>query len=114
MKRQDSLIDPYEDPKSPYCRFWSIDQKPPFKTFEDPSIFTGEVVVWKEHPDAKLAPGWFTPMWRNKLVGLVIGTRWVKVDWDQSKEFYCVPEAIIRWNDGETTNTSQSLLRNIL
>jgi hypothetical protein len=114
MKRQDTLRDPYEDPSSPYCRFWPIDEKPPFKTFDEPSILLGEVVLWKEHPDANLKPGWYTPFWKNKHMGLVIGTRWVKVDWDQSRDFYCVPEAVVRWNDGETTNTSQSLLRSIL
>jgi hypothetical protein len=104
------------DRNSPYRRHWPIEEDPPFSAYHKPTIQPGEVVVWKKHPDADLKDGWYTPIWRNKSVGLVIATRWVKVDWDQGQngEIYCVPEATIRWNDGDTTNTSQELLRSIL
>ena len=93
---------------------WPIEEPPPlFQRSCDPTLRPGDLVCWVEHPDAKLKDGWYTPIWRDKHVGLVLMTRWVLADWDKfdKKEPKIYPEALILWGDGETTNTSQSCLK---
>lgn len=104
-----------EDWRQPlYRTSWPISE-PPGEWFraDEPTIKPGDLVSWKKHPDADLAPGWFTPAFRNKHVGLVLMTRWVLADWDRidKKEPKIFPEALVLWGDGETTNTSQSCLK---
>ena len=93
---------------------WPIDD-PPLEQERscEPTLKPGDLVGWVEHPDAKLKDGWYTPIWRDKHVGLVLMTRWVLADWDKfdKKEPKLFPEALILWGDGGTTNTSHPCLK---
>ncbi len=93
---------------------WPISSPPPgWERSCEPTLKPGDLICWTRHPDADLKEGWYTPMWRNKHVGLVLMTRWVLADWDRfdKKEPKVFPEALILWGDGETTNTSQPCLK---
>ena len=93
---------------------WPIDD-PPLEQERscEPTLKPGDLVGWVEHPDAKLKDGWYTPIWRDKHVGLVLMTRWVLADWirHDKKEPKLFPEALILWGDGGTTNTSHPCLK---
>lgn len=93
---------------------WPIASPPPeWERSDEPTVKPGDLVAFKVHPDDGLAEGWYTPIWRNKRIGLVLMTRWVLADWmrHDKKEPKLYPEALILWGDGETTNTSQSCLK---
>lgn len=93
---------------------WPISSPPPgWERSCEPTLKPGDLIGWVRHPDADLEDGWYTPMWRNKHVGLVLMTRWVLADWDRfdKKEPKVFPEALVLWGDDETTNTSQSCLK---
>ena len=97
-----------------YRTAWPIDTPSPlFQRSCEPTLQPGDLISWMKHPDAGLMDGWYTPRWRDKHVGLVLMTRWVLADWlaHEGKEMKIFPEALILWGDGETTNTSQSLLK---
>ena len=93
---------------------WPIDAPPPERARScEPTLKSGDLVEWIQHPDASLKDGWYTPMWKDKHVGLVLLTRWILADWVRwdRKQPKLYPEALVLWGDGGTTNTSQSLLR---
>jgi hypothetical protein len=106
-----------EDWRQPENRTaWPIDDPPPGREMSSkPKLKSGDLVEWVQHPDSSLKDGWYTPMWKDKHVGLVLLTRWVLSDWVRwdRKQPKLYPEALILWGDGGTTNTSQSLLRAI-
>lgn len=64
-------------------------------------------------------------MWKNKWTGVVLLTRWVWADWadrdialgragcKKLKKRMIYPEALILWEDNDTTNTSQSCLKKL-
>lgn len=97
-----------------YRTCWPIDDPPEdWERSCEPTLKPGDLVGWVRHPDADLSPGWYTPIWRDKHVGLVLMTRWVLADWmrHDKEDPKLYPEALILWGDGETTNTSQSCLK---
>lgn len=99
-----------------YKSAWPIDDPPSnFHRRDEPTLNPGDLVGWVKHPDADLKEGWYTPMWRDKHNGLVLMTRWVVADWlsHEGKEPDLFPEALILWNDGDTTNTSQACLQKL-
>lgn len=100
--------------QSLYRTAWPIGEPPSeWKRADEPTVKPGDLVGWKKHPDADLKPGWYTPVWRDKHIGLVLMTRWVLADWDKfyKGEPKIYPEALILWGDGGTTNTSQACLK---
>ena len=75
-------------------------------------MMPGQLVQWVKHPDTDAEPGWYTPHYVNKHVGIVLKTRWTLADWlsYENKDPTIYPEALILWADGETTNTSHSAI----
>jgi hypothetical protein len=104
-----------EDWRQPiYRTSWPIGEPPSdWERSDDPTLKPGDLVGWKVHPDAGLSPGWYTPAFRDKHIGLVLMTRWVLADWVRfdKKDPKIFPEALVLWGDGDTTNTNQSCLR---
>lgn len=97
-----------------YRTAWPIDAPPPdVQRSCEPNLRPGDLVGWVEHPDSRLADGWYTPMWKDKHTGLVLLTRWVLADWahHDKKDPKLYPEALILWGDGGTTNTSHPCLK---
>jgi len=97
-----------------YRTAWPIDAPPPdVQRSCEPSLKPGDLVGWVEHPDSRLADGWYTPIWKDKHTGLVLLTRWALTDWahHDKKDPKLYPEALILWGDGGTTNTSHPCLK---
>lgn len=103
----------YYDPVTGYLRYVRIDEKPPARTREKSTLLAGDLVVWKPDVGTDFNR---RPYYMNKVIGTVVESRWTLMDWDASphertrenSEYY--PEAVVMWNDGETTNTSQNCL----
>lgn len=70
----------------------------------------GDLVSWEKHPDDGYGK---SRMFENKRTGIVIATRWVLCDWMKPKKesLSLLPEALILWEDGETTNTTHGCLK---
>jgi hypothetical protein len=83
-----------------------INEKPPLKTRGGkPFLKKGDLVQWQKYPSIARCPD-------EKIVGTVLEVRWCLADWMRSegKEVDYYPEAVILWNDGDTSNTSQNCL----
>jgi len=105
------LLSPYHERRN-----WPIHDPPGiYEISEQPIVTPGQLVEWIKHPDADAKPGWYTPHYVNKHVGLILKTRWVLADWMRydKKEPKLYPEALILWGDGEMTNTSHGAVRAI-
>lgn len=97
----------YLDPETGCPRWLPINEKPPLKTRGGkPFLKKGDLVQWQKDPSAR--GRWFD----EKTVGTVLEARWCLADWMRSegKEVDYYPEAVILWNDGDTSNTSQNCL----
>ena len=94
-------------------RNWPINDPPSiYQKSGEPTVMPGQLVQWVKHPDTDAEPGWYTPHYVNKHVGIVLKTRWTLADWVpyDNKDPTIYPEALILWADGETTNTSHSAI----
>lgn len=97
----------YLDPETGYPRWLPIHEKPPLKARGDkPFLKKGDLVQWPGAPG--LLGRWFD----EKTVGTVLEARWCLADWmrHEGREVHYYPEAVILWNDGDTSNTSQACL----
>lgn len=97
----------YLDPETGCPRWLAIHEKPPLKARGDkPFLKPGDLVQWQKDPSVR--GRWFD----EKIVGTVLEARWCLADWmrNEGKEVEYYAEAVILWNDGETSNTSQGCL----
>lgn len=98
-------------------RHWPINEPDMTLTCHGaPSIEPGDVVVWKQHPDdtEDTSRVFYSPFYMNKTVGLVLLTRWTRMDWGTEEEVNTLyPEALVLWEDGDTTNTSHPCLERL-
>ena len=117
MRSQDAHVyDDYEGRFLPpsyeiYRRHWPMDTPTnKFPITSGPSLRAGDLVSWEKHPDDGYGK---SRMFENKRTGIVIATRWVLCDWMKPKKesLSLLPEALILWEDGETTNTTHGCLK---
>lgn len=96
-------------------RHWPIDEPDrSYRLVEVPTVAPGDLVRWQTHPDEGVkqsARTLYSPFYVNKTVGLILLTRWTRMDWGNEAEAQNVyPEALVLWEDGDTTNTSHACL----
>ena len=83
-------------------RWVAMDQQPPLTSRGAPHLNVGDLVTWNTSIAHVL----------TQVVGTVLEVRWCLADWMilDEKEIDYFPEAVVMWNDGATTNTSQNCL----
>lgn len=97
-------------------RYWPIDEPDTGYAMRGaPSVLPGDIVTWDRHPDDTQGDRiYYSPFYVNKTVGLVLLTRWTLMDWaDYEEREKLYPEALILWEDGDTTNTSHACLKRL-
>lgn len=89
-------------------RWLPIEEKTPVPNRGEPHLIPGNLVTWADHLFETTSAKYY----HNKRVGTVLECRWCLADWmrTEGKEVDYFPEAVVLWNDGETTNTSQACL----
>lgn len=92
---------------SRYRRFWPIESPGNHPQRSKPRVVPGDIVHWNKTDRTH----WSEAEMR-KTTGLVLMVRWCLADWiyNPNKKTELMPEALVLWNDGETTNTSHECL----
>jgi len=76
------------------------------------SLRVGDLVSWLW---THTASAYFTNtlFYKCKTIGLIVDTRWTLIDYHDASmnlSYFYLKEAVILWEDGETTNSSQDSL----
>jgi len=86
----------------------------PYSIAFEPTLSVGDLVTLTS---AQRSHRQSAQLWRNKNVAVVQEVFWAACDWGEEgtildkDEWKSVPAAILLWNDGETTNTSQNVVK---
>jgi hypothetical protein len=100
---------------------WPIDVDSGLSFTQDVTVNPGDLVSWIDHPDNDMSRGKLLALrsmfYMNKTVGIVLRVRWRRLivsAYPDEPERECVyPEALVLWEDGGTTDTSHSMLKQL-